>query len=130
MYSLAPAGSYSEDYRARQNGGGVSVKLSTKRTLQNVTQVEYTQNMTTGHVFYDFSNIDGYPFQQWGMAIYPFFKSSRQQPRNCLDNCCPVICPPGPGICTAAYNKPNDDFATHACPLATDLNVYLCESSL
>lgn len=112
---LEAGGTYSEKYRVNDNGGGVSIKISDEDSQDKVTQFEYTLSGGEPKVYYDLSNIDGYPFDDGGVTINP------------SDESCPVVnCPPGVKHCSEAYNKPDDDHATHGCPISTDLELILC----
>ncbi|EEP81994.1 predicted protein [Uncinocarpus reesii 1704] len=113
MKKLSSGDKYSEEYRKNDNGGGISIKLSLDKDQKEVSQFEYT--LDDPKVFYDLSNIDGYPFKDGGVTIVP------------SDDSCPkVTCEAGDGKCSEAYNKPDDDHATHGCPQETDLHVVLC----
>ncbi|KAI1951599.1 hypothetical protein LOZ12_000717 [Ophidiomyces ophidiicola] len=113
MKKLGSGESYSEKYRENGNGGGISMKLSLDESQKEVSQFEYT--LSKPKVFYDLSNIDGYPFKDGGVSIIP---SNSECPK--------VICSAGDGKCAEAYNKPDDDHATKGCPDSTDLHVILC----
>ncbi|WEW60486.1 hypothetical protein PRK78_005973 [Emydomyces testavorans] len=113
MKTLHSGGSYTEKYRSNGNGGGVSMKLSLDKNQDKVTQFEYTLNKPK--IYYDLSNINGYPFKNGGVTITP------------SDGSCPTVsCSAGDGNCQQAYNKPDDDHATHGCPDSSDLHVVLC----
>jgi len=113
MVTIKPGGQYSEPYQLNPNGGGISIKLSLTPSRDGVTQFEYTLADPT--IFYDISNIDGYPFLKWGVSLTPSDKS------------CPVVvCDPGVALCKEAYNQPYDDWATKGCPATSDLTMVLC----
>jgi len=115
MVTLKPGESYSEDYRTNENGGGISLKISLNKDQKEVSQFEYTISETEHKVYYDLSNIDGYPFKDGGISITP------------SDDSCPKVdCKPGVEKCEEAYNKPDDDHATKGCSLGTDLDFVLC----
>lgn len=57
-------GEYSETYRTNPNGGGISIKITPEDYVTDpVTQLEYT---LTDLIWYDVSNINGMPFQNYG----------------------------------------------------------------
>jgi hypothetical protein len=117
MHEIQPGKSYSESYRLSKNGGGVSLKMSLTQDQSEVSQFEYTLNEEKDEpkVFYDLSNIDGYPFKDGGITITPTD-----------DTCEKVKCASGVAKCTGAYNQPYDDHATHGCHASADLNMVLC----
>ncbi|PGH12368.1 hypothetical protein AJ79_04316 [Helicocarpus griseus UAMH5409] len=113
--SIAPGDSYEEEMRTNDNGGGISLKLGKSETDEKVSQFEYTLSPDGDKVFYDLSNIDGYPFADDGVTITP------------SDGSCPVVtCPAGEELCKDAYNVWNDDHATKGCPSSTDLTMTVC----
>ncbi|KAL1956618.1 hypothetical protein VTO42DRAFT_6965 [Malbranchea cinnamomea] len=112
---VQPGGVYSEQYKTNGNGGGISIKIAYEDSQNDVSQFEYTLAPAEGKVYYDLSNINGYPFQAGGASIIP------------SDGSCPrVNCPPGVKECKDAYNQPFDDHATKACSDSTDLTLTLC----
>ncbi|EEQ30596.1 hypothetical protein McanMca71_000704 [Microsporum canis] len=113
MITLKDGETHSEKYRTNGNGGGISIKMATDQNHNDISQFEYT--LKEPQIFYDLSNIDGYPFAEGGISVHP------------SDSGCPaVVCEGGVKDCKEAYNQPKDDFATHGCPQETDLNVVLC----
>ncbi|OCK77124.1 hypothetical protein K432DRAFT_272542, partial [Lepidopterella palustris CBS 459.81] len=113
---LAPIiGDFNETYRTNPNGGGVSLKIATTPIDSNITQFEYTYHTENPNVYYDISNVNGYPFEEWGLTLSP--SSS---------NCSSVLCNPGIAICPDVYNQPNDDFATKNCDVSANLTLTLC----
>lgn len=123
-YTRRPGSTYRERYRLNPRGGGISLKLSTDPSFTDISQIEYT--LTDQDIYYDLSNIDGYPFLAGGVEVRPVLRPVGEPVHTCVDNCCPVACAPGLLLCPQAYNQPHDDHATHACPLSTDLEVRLC----
>lgn len=115
MITLQPGESYQEEYRARgDNAGGISIKMSANEQKDEVSQFEYTIS-DDDKVFYDLSNIDGYPFKEGGISIEP------------SDSSCPAItCSGGEPNCKEAYNQPYDDHATKGCSVEADLHMTLC----
>jgi hypothetical protein len=115
MVTLAPGGSHSETYRVNNNGGGVSLKMAVSQSQAEVSQFEYTVHDSESKVYYDLSNINGYPFKDGGITVTPSDSS-----------CVPITCNTGVAQCHQAYNQPYDDHATHGCALTCDLNLVLC----
>ncbi|PGH21585.1 hypothetical protein AJ80_03145 [Polytolypa hystricis UAMH7299] len=115
MITLKSGETYSEEYRKNGNGGGLSIKIALDKHQNDVSQFEYTLSDSEDKVYYDLSNIDGYPFKEGGISITP------------SDPDCPTVtCPAGEGTCKEAYNQPYDDHATHGCPIESDLAMVLC----
>jgi len=116
MITIEPNGTpYSEEYQTRAEGG-IALKIST--VLGNttvVTQFEYTLSEPT--IWYDVSNVNGFPFSDDGLALVPTESSCRE-----------VTCPAGEGSCHAAYTVWNDNYATAACASTSDLTMTLCPS--
>ncbi|KAI5306169.1 hypothetical protein KEM56_002008 [Ascosphaera pollenicola] len=114
--SIQDGGSYSEHFRQNSNGGGISIKLSDDQSGSKVSQFEYTLQ-GDDKVYFDWSNIDGYPFAQGGVKVTPSETSG---------DCPNVECAPGVEHCDSVYNKPDDDFATHGCSNKVNFDVELC----
>lgn len=96
---LAPTiGGFNETYRTNPNSGGISLKIATTEDDSIITQFEYTYNPSNPNVYYDISNVNGYPFEEWGLALSPS-----------APNCPSVSCDPGVAICADVYNQPHDD---------------------
>jgi hypothetical protein len=113
--TIEGGGEWSEDYRENDNGGGISIKLSYDESHDDVSQFEYTLAPSENKVYYDLSNIDGYPFRHGGTSIKP------------SDDSCPAVnCPAGVKECKDAYNMPFDDHATKGCSEDADLTLVLC----
>lgn len=111
-HELQPGAKLHQEFETGLFGGGISVKLSNDNSLSKITQFEYT--LAGPLVFYDLSNINGYPFEHGGVAITP------------SDHSCPAVhCPPNVP-CKAAYNTPDQNTATHGCQSSTSLNLELC----
>ncbi|MCJ1412215.1 hypothetical protein MMC19_006308 [Ptychographa xylographoides] len=112
----AGTGNYSEAYQTRADGGGISLKLSTDSDAEtSITQFEYT--LEPNMLWYDVSNVNGYPFADQGLELKPSHA-----------DCRPVVCTAGV-TCTEAYNQPDDNFATAACGPKADLTMTLCPSA-
>lgn len=107
------SGSYSEAYQTNADGGGISIKISNDTSQESVTQLEYT--LQGSNLFYDLSNINGYPFMEGGVSLSPSMSS-----------CNAVSCPPGVAECSGVYNDPNDNEATSGCTSACNLQLTLC----
>lgn len=116
MYTIeSKAKPYTEEYVNRP-GAGMALKISTvEGDLSQITQFEYT--LDTPNIWYDASNINGYPFSEFGLEIVPSSSG------------CPNVTCMSPGICTEAYNVPSDNAATHMCDENSDLTMTLCPSS-
>ena len=111
---------YNETFRTRPSGG-IAIKIATEYNggvVPNdaITQFEYTY-VPGGDLWYDISNVNGYPFENGGLELIP---SS--------ETCPQVTCTAGRPLCAAAYNTPSDNWATAACSDGTDLTLTLCAS--
>lgn len=115
---IIPAGSnHTEQYYSNPNGGGISIKMAANAAAATVTQFEYTLDGTS--LWYDVSNINGYPFEQWGLTLVP------------SDATCPsVTCDAGVAQCKDVYNQSNDDAATHWCTSAANMVMVLCSGNV
>ncbi|OAX80692.1 hypothetical protein ACJ72_04969 [Emergomyces africanus] len=111
-HTINPGETYVEEYRTNPNGGGISLKISKNYSDLVITQFEYT--LAGPKVFYDVSNINGYPFVDFGVSL-----------ASPSGSCPAVHCPPGVKLCKGAYNNP-DDIATLACSSSQDLTMILC----
>ena len=110
---------YNETYRARNGGGGISIKICGEPELtDNHTQFEYTidpPSTQNPKVWYDLSNINGNALSNVDYELKP------------TDKDCPTVyCPAGASKCKAVYNVWNDDQSTHACSANADLIFTLC----
>lgn len=114
--NIADGGTYSEHFRQNANGGGISIKLSDDQGGGKVSQFEYTLQ-GDDKVYFDWSNIDGYPFKDGGVKVNPSETNG---------DCPAVDCPAGVEHCDSVYNKPDDDFATHGCSNKVTFDVELC----
>jgi hypothetical protein len=114
----AATGGYSETYRTNPNGGGISLKIATVPVDSNITQFEYTYLIDNSYIYYNISNINGTPFQAWGLALSPSTPT--------LSPCGPISCDPGMALCPGVYNEPTDDYVVQACDLSVDLILTLC----
>jgi len=108
---------YSEEYQVRNDNGGISLKISAVNGDQStITQFEYTLKDDT--LWYDVSNVNGFPFSDDGLELVPAIESCRN-----------VYCPAGEGSCHAAYTNPDDNWATAECDPTSDLTMTLCPNS-
>jgi hypothetical protein len=118
---LAPTnGSFSEIYRTNPNGGGISLKIATIPDDSYITQFEYTYHTYNPNISYDISNVNGYPFEIWGLALSPSTPSA--------PNCTSIYCDPGVALCPNVYNVPTDDYVMRNCDVSTNLTLTLCPS--
>ncbi|KAE8380033.1 hypothetical protein BDV26DRAFT_150114 [Aspergillus bertholletiae] len=119
MHTLsAGGGSYQESWQTNDNGGGISIKLSSTQEQTNVLQFEYTQSGDT--IYWDMSCIDltgDNIFTKYGFSVTPSTSDGA--------NCPSVNCAAGDTACAEAYLKPDDDHATHGCPIDTTFAVSL-----
>ncbi|KAF9889184.1 hypothetical protein FE257_007673 [Aspergillus nanangensis] len=117
MHTLsANGGSYTESWRTNDNGGGISIKLSTKQDQSDVLQFEYTKGDDDSTIFWDMSCIDlgtDSDFTKYGFAVTPSQSGNEGQ------DCPTVNCHAGDEACAEAYLQPKDDHATHGCPIDT-----------
>ncbi len=121
MFTIQPNKDYTEDYQSKKDKGGISIKIAINATTLYtypappvpITQLEYT--IGGGKVWYDISNINGYPFKDNGVNLTT---SDGGGPS--------VACPAGVAHCNGAYNKPDDDHATGATADSADLIMVLC----
>lgn len=117
MTAMASGGSMSEAYT--DQGQGVSIKLALNDTASGpISQFEFT--WTDGKVFYDLSNINGYPFASGGITVTPSMENDPNNP-----TCVPIVCPAGQAVCSAAYNQP-DDTDTLVCDQDSSISLVLC----
>ncbi|PYH41892.1 putative extracellular thaumatin domain protein [Aspergillus saccharolyticus JOP 1030-1] len=117
----AGGGSYTESWQTNENGGGISIKLSTSQSQADVLQFEYTQSGDT--IFWDMSSINLSPdsdFVKYGFTVVPSSGSS---------NCPTVTCAAGNANCQEAYQQPDDNQATHGCPIDTTFTLTLGSGS-
>ncbi|KAK2735266.1 hypothetical protein FQN57_001210 [Myotisia sp. PD_48] len=106
---------YYEPLSAKNDLGGPSIRMAPASYSDDtiVTQLEYT--LSPGNLFYDISNINGYPFVEHGVSL----KSS-------IKGCFEVVCPAGKELCHDAYNTPYDNWATRACDPEGYLTFKVC----
>ena len=133
---IAPGKSHSEPYFTKSSGGGPSLKIAStyasgpkageapasifELPQPNITQFEYTVGSPGPpgkHVWYDISNINGYPFVNGGVKM------------TSSDGSVNVACPKDVLYCQSAYNAPHDDHATGSAPEHVDLTLELCSDA-
>lgn len=121
MHTIQPNKDYTEGYQSKNDGGGISIKIAINATTLYVypappvpiTQLEYT--LEGGKIWYDVSNINGYPFKDNGLNL------------TTSDGGGPTVkCAAGVAHCDSVYNKPDDDHATGATADSADLIMVLC----
>jgi len=135
MITVAAGNSYPQGYYSKNDGGGISLKIGVKYPsgpkvgqipgvwdlpAPNMTQFEYTVGTPgppSNAVFYDISNINGYPFVEGGLKM------------TSSDGSVNVACPKGVQYCQAAYNAPHDDHATGSAADHVDLTLELCSDA-
>jgi len=117
MFTIESNGTpYTEEYQARA-AGGISLKISAVNgDPTTVTQFEYT--LDGASLWYDVSNVNGFPFSEDGLELVPTVSSCRN-----------VTCPAGEGTCHAAYTQSDDNWATAECDSTSDLTMNLCPNS-
>ncbi|MCJ1276064.1 hypothetical protein MMC21_003869 [Puttea exsequens] len=134
--TIAAGSSHSEAYYSKSGGGGPSLKIASKyasgpragdapqsifdQPQPNITQFEYTVGTPgppANAVFYDISNINGYPFVAGGLHM------------TSSDGKVDVHCPKDVQYCQAAYNAPHDDHATGSAAEVVDLIMELCSDA-
>ena len=133
---IGPGSSHSEAYFTKSTGGGPSLKIASSYASgpkagkapesiydlpqPNITQFEYTigsPGPPANMVWYDISNINGYPFVNGGLKM------------TSSDGSVNVACPKDVQYCQSAYNAPHDDHATGSAPESVDLTLELCSDN-
>ena len=135
MTTVKGGSSHPETYYSKSGGGGISLKIGVKYASGDkvgkipgiwdlpapaMTQFEYTVGSPgppASAVFYDISNIDGYPFVAGGVRL------------TSSDGKVDVHCPKGVRYCQGAYNAPKDDHATGSAADHVDLTLELCSDA-
>lgn len=134
--SIPPGSSLSVPiYTKNHNGGGgMNIKLFKDKSTdvwakpgQPMIQFEITP---TTQVFYDFSNVNsdiGEGLNGNGEKCdgkSPWWKEGAKIKTSAGDK--DIVCSPGESPCKAAYSKNNDDWATTATALSSDITLVLC----
>ena len=133
---ISPGGSHTEPYAVKSGGGGISLKIASSyasgpkagqapesiydEPQPLITQFEYTVGSPgppANMVWYDISNINGYPFVNGGVKM------------TSSDGSVNVACPKGVQFCQAAYNAPHDDHATGSANQDVNLTMELCSDA-
>ena len=135
MFTVGAGTSHPQTYYSKKGGGGISLKIGVKYPsgpkagqvpgiwdlpAPNMTQFEYTVGTPgppSDAVFYDISNINGYPFVAGGVKM------------TSSDGSVNVACPKGVEYCQGAYNAPHDDHATGSAADHVDLTLELCSEA-
>ena len=115
--TLAPGTRYSETFGGTQQQGE-SLKVSPDGNFDdNFSSLEYMLD-TDGQVFYDISNINGYPFARFGDGINPSDPS-----------CASPQCPAGDNPCADAYNEPDPPVQPNfSCSQSVTLVYHVCST--
>ena len=133
---IGPGSSHTEAYYTKSGGGGPSLKIASSYASgpkigqapasiydlpqPNITQFEYTVGSPgppANMVWYDISNINGYPFVNGGLKM------------TSSDGSVNVACPADVQYCQSAYNAPHDDHATGSAHQSVDLTLELCSDN-
>ncbi|TAQ91111.1 hypothetical protein B7494_g536 [Chlorociboria aeruginascens] len=122
-YTVTPNGNSPQAWHTG-DGGGPSIKLALDPNASpqsGILQFEYTWTAPMSLVFYDFSDINGHPFEAYNNRVVPTGDRG-----NDTKACAMIPCKSG-SPCTAAYQNPDDNESTHSCPIDTGtMNVDLC----
>lgn len=119
MITLPQGETYSENWRTNSNGGGISIKMATTPSQDDVLQYEYTLSGPT--IFWDLSCIN--------MGVNSEFTKAGFAVTSNTPNCESAICAPGDAACADAYLIPTDDHATHGCDAGTQMTLNIGSSS-
>jgi len=114
----ANGGTYVESWRLNSGGGGISLKISSSQSQNDLLQYEYTLASPT--IFWDLSCIN--------MGQNSFFTHAGFEVVSDNSNCPSAICPAGETQCHDAYNIPTDDHATHGCDCGTHMTLNIGNS--
>lgn len=117
---IPPGSDWYEEYQT--GGGGVSLKISTSKTLGAITQFEYDVSNSLGEnlwtAWYDGSNINCFqstcPFWNYNLYI-------EASDPSCAAGPCPAQT-----VCPGFYNKPDDDADSFSCPMPANVTMHLC----
>lgn len=117
---IPPGSNWCEAYQTA--GGGVSLKISTSKSLGAITQFEYDVSNSLGpdlwEVWYDGSNINCFkntcPF--WNYNLY--IEASNSD--------CPAGPCPAQTVCPGFYNDPNDNADSFSCKAPANTTMHLC----
>ncbi|GCB25830.1 antigenic thaumatin-like protein ARB_01183 [Aspergillus awamori] len=109
---------YFESWRTRVDGGGISIKLATEPSQRSVLQFEYTRMDPI--IYWDVSYID---------LDYDSDLFQHNITVTSNDPSCPVVsCAAGVYECHDVYLHPDDNYATHGCPVQTHLELSIGSS--
>lgn len=121
---IKPQQIFSDLFRLTRNGTGSSLKVSTIWRSSKVTQIEYSacfgneSDVDCGPpnmIYYDLSKINDPSNTEYSVRIQPSFAW-----------CATIDCPFQVYRCESTYYHPNDNYATKACDVRTDLKVTFC----
>ncbi|KAJ5215526.1 antigenic thaumatin domain-containing protein [Penicillium cinerascens] len=121
---LKPTESLSHPFRLTVDGVGSSLKVSTRWRSPQITQIEYsacfgnessTDCRPLNKIYYDLSKINDPSNTEYGVRIEPSYAE-----------CATINCPANVYRCDSTYYQPNDNYATKACDVGTDLKVVFC----
>ncbi|KAJ6105143.1 antigenic thaumatin domain-containing protein [Penicillium sp. IBT 18751x] len=124
---LKPTESLSHPFHLTVDGVGSSLKVSTRWRSLQITQIEYSacfgNESSPGcgplnMIYYDLSKINDPSNTDYGVRIEPSYAE-----------CATINCPANVYRCDSTYYQPDDNYATKACGVGTDLNVIFCPSS-
>lgn len=107
-------GTYSEDWKTNDNGGGISIKMSTSQNEDSVLQFEYT---TSGDdLYWDLSCID---LDSTSAFVSAGFSATPDD-----SSCSSVSCSAGDSNCAEAYQQ-SDDKDTNSCSSSASFTLTL-----
>ncbi|KAJ5787107.1 hypothetical protein N7457_002097 [Penicillium paradoxum] len=114
MKTLSSGENYSEDWITNDNGGGISIKMSTTQDRDSVLQFEYYEDHD--FFYWDMSSIDldeTSEFVKAGFIAEPSDSSCRS-----------ATCEAGDVACAESYQNP-DDVNTYSCSLGSSFTLTL-----
>jgi hypothetical protein len=113
MVTVPQGQSYSENWRLNSNGGGISIKMATTPSQDDVLQYEYT--LVEPLIYWDLSLIN--------MSNDSLFTKVGFAVDSNTPDCQAATCAPGDIACADAYLFPTDDHATHGCQANTHMTL-------
>lgn len=102
---------------------GTSLKIGRSQNPQSITQFEFGWDRNSKKIWYDLSSLDGTPFRNDGVEVYPSHGPSNQFPM-----CQTLDCPAGYDSCRDVFLNPADE-KSMSCPDDTSFVVGLCIGS-
>ena len=121
---IKPQQTFSDPFRLTRKGVGSSLKVSTNWRSSKVTQIEYSacfgneSNVDCGPpdmIYYDLSKVDDPSNAEYDIRIKPSFAW-----------CATIDCPMQVYRCESTYYRQDDNYATKACDVRSDLKVTFC----